>query len=483
MPMERCPRSRFATSLNPWGETIVLGFKEYVSVKREPVTIIAFAERLTLWLSLLQFYDIEEGRDDEEDDQRTSESILPLKWSPIPPTVKVRHPFDSPLEACAAHQQDEREDFAIGAFGQAENGAFHPVAAHDASIVYVGGPHVAFPDSVPDVSTFPMGGYQMPDVFHSQERSSSFHGHGDSLHVFDRQPKEGANESSQEANLASGVLCDFRAGTGSHTTGFGENLESQLQVSRGNNETSLKPSAAGPNPRIINTPHGPALLLNPPALHANAASPSMKSPGRQRKFQRWSEEEDAILRYAVSSEEESKPNWKKISTTFFASTRTALQCKSRWTKSLQPGLQLGSWQEHEDDIIRHLRAEGFKWAQIAEQLPGRIGEHVRDRYVNFLDPDLKKTPWTKEEDKILYEQQKLQGNKWTLIANFLPGRSENAVKNRWHNAKMTQRRRMRKHAAERSLVAQSMRARQHAATAGSEDESRNAEEDSLGVEV
>jgi hypothetical protein len=130
-------------------------------------------------------------------------------------------------------------------------------------------------------------------------------------------------------------------------------------------------------------------------------------------------------------------------------------------QSLQPGLLRGSWQSHEDQIILEMRSNGLKWAAIAEMLPGRIGEHVRERYVNFLDPTLKKGPWTTEEDAILFREQRRVGNKWTEIANFLHGRSENAVKNRWHNAKMTQRRRLRRQATEHSRLEQNQRARQH----------------------
>ncbi|CAJ1949546.1 unnamed protein product [Cylindrotheca closterium] len=171
--------------------------------------------------------------------------------------------------------------------------------------------------------------------------------------------------------------------------------------------------------------------------HSNADNNS------SRKFQRWSPEEDDILKTAVETEGGPPINWKRIASKYFSNVRSALQCKSRWTKSLKPGVIRGAWTPEEDaSILRH-KQEGLKWSEIAELLPGRIGEHVCDRYNNVLDPELKKTPWTTEEDCILFNEQRRLGNKWTQIAQLIPGRSENSVKNRWHNLKVTRQRRER----------------------------------------
>ena len=41
---------------------------------------------------------------------------------------------------------------------------------------------------------------------------------------------------------------------------------------------------------------------------------------------------------------------------------------------------------------------------------------------NHLNPDIKKTPWTEEEDRIILEKHSQFGNQWAKIAEFLPGR-------------------------------------------------------------
>lgn len=92
-----------------------------------------------------------------------------------------------------------------------------------------------------------------------------------------------------------------------------------------------------------------------------------------------------------------------------------------------------------DNVFLSINPNNIDWNIIANEMNSiynnkqRYGKQLKERYVNHLDPRVTKDYWTEKEEKILMIKQNEYGNKWNKISQYLPGRTDNAVKNYFYS--------------------------------------------------
>ena len=109
---------------------------------------------------------------------------------------------------------------------------------------------------------------------------------------------------------------------------------------------------------------------------------------------------------------------------------------NRWTKILKPGLLKGYWSKEEDEqLLEWIKVNGAKkWSECAKYMKKRSAKQCRERWLNHLDPTIRKEDWTPEEDQEIYQLYKKHGTSWSKLAREMKGRTENAIKNRFYSS-------------------------------------------------
>ncbi|KAL1221500.1 Transcription factor MYB72 [Cardamine amara subsp. amara] len=95
----------------------------------------------------------------------------------------------------------------------------------------------------------------------------------------------------------------------------------------------------------------------------------------------------------------------------------------------------GPWSPQEDlTLITFIQKHGHQNWRSLPKLAGlmRCGKSCRLRWINYLRPDVKRGNFSKEEEDAIIHYHQTLGNKWSKIASFLPGRTDNEIKNVWN---------------------------------------------------
>jgi hypothetical protein len=89
------------------------------------------------------------------------------------------------------------------------------------------------------------------------------------------------------------------------------------------------------------------------------------------------------------------PSLLQVAAEFLNNEKSDAQCGRRWNKVLKPVVKKGHWATTEDDVIKNCMDTGVtKWSEIAKRLVSRTPKQCRERYLNHLDPNIRKEPWT-----------------------------------------------------------------------------------------
>ncbi|CAA0825523.1 myb domain protein 106 [Striga hermonthica] len=98
-------------------------------------------------------------------------------------------------------------------------------------------------------------------------------------------------------------------------------------------------------------------------------------------------------------------------------------------------LKKGPWTRDEDQkLLAYIKQHGHgNWRSLPDKAGlERCGKSCRLRWTNYLRPDIKRGKMSSHEEQTIIRLHALLGNKWSAIAAQLPKRTDNEIKNYWN---------------------------------------------------
>ncbi|RDX65947.1 Anthocyanin regulatory C1 protein, partial [Mucuna pruriens] len=95
----------------------------------------------------------------------------------------------------------------------------------------------------------------------------------------------------------------------------------------------------------------------------------------------------------------------------------------------------GAWSPLEDRIlVNYVQVRGEEnWKDLSRKAGlKRCGESCKHRWLNYLKPAIQREHISLDEQELIVRLHKLLGNRWSIIAGRLPGRTEDEIKNYWN---------------------------------------------------
>ncbi|KAJ1730279.1 hypothetical protein LPJ61_003097 [Coemansia biformis] len=147
----------------------------------------------------------------------------------------------------------------------------------------------------------------------------------------------------------------------------------------------------------------------------------------------WTKKEERTLADVVKQFRER--DWVAIAKEL-GTQRTASQCFQVYQRKLNPDMSRSKWTPEEDRMLTEAvmaYGEG-DWQAVAACLDNRTGQQVLHRWCKSINPAIRSGRWDKDEDTALLAAVRLYGvGQWTKIAKHVPGRTDVKCRERYMN--------------------------------------------------